>query len=71
MKAVTFILTLAIIATAAVRALPISDELYSEDPYQKCVREHGGISFPYPGPGDCHDVGTCTCNPDGTLACVC
>ncbi|KAJ2386386.1 hypothetical protein GGI23_006501, partial [Coemansia sp. RSA 2559] len=56
MRAVAFILTLAVIATAAVRALPINDEPYSEDPYQKCVREHGGTSFPYPGPGDCHNV---------------
>ncbi|KAJ2758831.1 hypothetical protein H4S06_002520 [Coemansia sp. BCRC 34490] len=62
---------MAIFAAVAVNALPVSEEPQSEDLYQKCIRENGGVTFPYPGPGDCHEVGTCTCNKDGTIACVC
>ncbi|KAI9505818.1 hypothetical protein GGI26_001331 [Coemansia sp. RSA 1358] len=79
MKIVAFIVSFALIAGSAVHALPTGEPPYSSpespyssvSPYEKCVQEHGGANFPYPGPGECHEIGSCTCNPDGSIACIC
>lgn len=37
----------------------------------KCIDEHGTGKWPYTGPGNCHNVGWCQCQKDGSVACVC
>ncbi|KAJ2394689.1 hypothetical protein GGI05_001924 [Coemansia sp. RSA 2603] len=39
--------------------------------YKQCVAEHGGPIFKPPFPGECHEIGQCECQPDGSIACVC
>ncbi|KAJ2745117.1 hypothetical protein GGI20_002415 [Coemansia sp. BCRC 34301] len=67
MKLTATIVTFCVIAIASVHALPATPRKHLT-PYQKCVAEHGGEHFPYPGPGDCHNIGSCECLPDGTVA---
>ncbi|KAI8325394.1 hypothetical protein GQ54DRAFT_214798 [Martensiomyces pterosporus] len=54
---------------ATAQALPTTT--YQGSPYDECVKAHGGAQWPYPGPGNCHNVGTCKCLPDGSIACIC
>ncbi|KAJ2423211.1 hypothetical protein GGF41_003227 [Coemansia sp. RSA 2531] len=60
---------LCVIAIASVHGLPAARR--RRTPFERCVAQNGGEHFPYPGPGDCHNVGSCQCMPDGTVACIC
>ncbi|KAJ1996869.1 hypothetical protein GGI04_005613 [Coemansia thaxteri] len=53
MKFTAAIAAFCVIAIASVHALPAASKKHTTG-YQKCVAEHGGETFPYPGPGDCH-----------------
>ncbi|KAJ2025367.1 hypothetical protein IWW57_003405 [Coemansia sp. S610] len=69
MKFAATFAALCVIAIATVHALPAVKRC--DTPFDKCVAENGGAHFPYPGPGDCHNVGSCECMPDGSVACIC
>ncbi|KAJ1931244.1 hypothetical protein EC988_009849, partial [Linderina pennispora] len=67
MKFSSAIATISVIlgASVLVQAMP-AYEWSKYESYDQCVKAHDGkVSWPYPGPGDCHNVGTCECLPGG------
>ncbi|KAJ1939619.1 hypothetical protein FBU59_004062 [Linderina macrospora] len=73
MKFSSAIATLCVIlgAVAVANAAP-ADAVRKPNPdYKKCIKEHGTGQWPYPGEGECHDIGYCECKPDGSIICVC
>ncbi|KAJ1952790.1 hypothetical protein EC988_003362 [Linderina pennispora] len=72
MKFSSAIATLCVIlgTVAVVQAAPANAKNHNKD-YEKCVAEHGTGHWPYPGEGNCHNVGYCECKPDGSIICVC
>ncbi|PIA18880.1 hypothetical protein COEREDRAFT_79424 [Coemansia reversa NRRL 1564] len=71
MKAFGFLVTICAVAISAA-ALPTSNVLpLAKTPFEKCVAEHGGEFFPYPGPGECSVIGRCQCLDNGSVGCIC
>ncbi|KAJ1946298.1 hypothetical protein FBU59_002062 [Linderina macrospora] len=64
-----------LIGTIAVVQASVLDKRnadYNNPGYDSCVKEHGKGHWPFPGEGNCHDVGYCFCDEKtGGISCVC